>query len=72
MKIDDEFQDRDNRMRYTMMRPHDNFWNNQKPRTSWDGRIRTHIYLILCRRRGPDITIRNGQQSVRWKIKRRL
>ena len=25
MKIDDEFQDRDNRMRYTMMRPHDNF-----------------------------------------------
>ena len=37
-KIDSEFQNRDNRMRYTMMRPHDNFWNNQKPRTTWDGK----------------------------------
>lgn len=36
-KIDSEFMDRDNRMRYTLMRPHDNFWNNQKPRITWDG-----------------------------------
>ncbi len=34
-KIDSEFENRDNRMRYTMMRPHDKFWNNTKPHTNW-------------------------------------
>lgn len=36
-KIDSEFQNRDNRMRYTLARPHDNFWSNDKPRASWNG-----------------------------------
>lgn len=31
-----EFENRDNRMRHTLMRPGDNFWNNQKARTTWD------------------------------------
>lgn len=34
-KMDSEFQSRDNRMRYTMMKPHDKFWNNLKPHTNW-------------------------------------
>ena len=37
-KMSSEFQNRDNRMRYTMMQPGDNFWNNTKPRTTWDGK----------------------------------
>lgn len=37
-KMDSEWQNRDNRMRNTLMKPHDNFWNNQKPRTTWDGK----------------------------------
>ncbi len=32
----DEYTDRDNRMVNTMMRPGDSFWNNTKPRTTWD------------------------------------
>lgn len=31
-----EFNNRDNRMRHTLMRPGDNFWNNNKARTTWD------------------------------------
>lgn len=34
--IDSEFKNRDNRMRNTLMRPHDDFWNNTKSRTTWD------------------------------------
>lgn len=36
-KIDSEFANRDNRMRYTMAKPHDNFWNNEPTtsRVSW-------------------------------------
>ena len=36
-KMDSEFMNRDNRMRYTMARPHDNFWSNSNPRVTWTG-----------------------------------
>jgi len=36
-KIDSEWMNRDNRMRYTLARPHDNFWSNEKSRVSWTG-----------------------------------
>jgi hypothetical protein len=36
-KIDSEFQSRDNRIRYTLAKPHDNFWSNEKPRVNWTG-----------------------------------
>ena len=36
-KMDSEFMNRDNRMRYTMARPHDNFWSNSNPRVTWNG-----------------------------------
>ena len=36
-KIDSEFQNRDNRMRYTLARPHDTFWSNENPRVTWSG-----------------------------------
>lgn len=36
-KMDSEWANRDNRMRYTLGRPHDNFWSNEKSRVSWDG-----------------------------------
>ena len=36
-KMDSEWANRDNRMRYTLARPHDNFWSNEKSRVSWDG-----------------------------------
>ncbi len=35
-KMDSEWENRDNRMRYTLMKPHDNFWSNLKPRKNWD------------------------------------
>ena len=34
-KMDSEFMNRDNRMRYTLARPHDNFWSNNNPRVTW-------------------------------------
>lgn len=37
-KIDSEFDNRDNRMRYTLCRPHGNFWNNIKSHTTWDSK----------------------------------
>lgn len=36
-KIDSEFENRDKRMRYTLAKPHDNFWSNEKPRVTWLG-----------------------------------
>ena len=36
-QMDDEFQNRDNRMRYTMAKPHDAFWGNTNPRVNWTG-----------------------------------
>ena len=33
--MDSEFMNRDNRMRYTLARPHDNFWSNNNPRVTW-------------------------------------
>lgn len=36
-KMDSEFMNRDNRMRYTMARPHDNFWSNSNPCVTWNG-----------------------------------
>lgn len=36
-KIDSEFMNRDNRMRYTLARPYDNFWSNESPRVTWIG-----------------------------------
>ncbi len=36
-KMDSEFMNRDNRMRYTLARPHDNFWSNNNPRVTWLG-----------------------------------
>lgn len=36
-KIDSEFANRDNRMRYTLAKPHDYFWNHDKSRTTWTG-----------------------------------
>lgn len=35
-KIDTEFNNRDNRMRYTLCRPHGNFWNNINSHITWD------------------------------------
>ena len=36
-KIDSEWINRDNRMRNTLARPHDNFWGNEKSRVTWTG-----------------------------------
>lgn len=36
-KIDSEWTNRDNRMRYTLAKPHDNFWSNDKSRVTWTG-----------------------------------
>lgn len=36
-KIDSEWFNRDNRMRYTLAKPHDNFWSNEKSRVNWTG-----------------------------------
>lgn len=35
-KVTSEWQNRDHRMRYTLMQPGDNFWDNVKSRTTWD------------------------------------
>lgn len=66
MKIDDEFQDRDNRMRYTMMRPHDNFWNNQKPRTSWDGKDKNPYISNFVPKTG------TGYHNQKWATERKV
>src|SRR5699024_1807214 len=36
-EMDSEYMNRDNRMRYTLARPHDNFWSNNNPRVTWKG-----------------------------------
>lgn len=58
---------RDNRMRYTLARPHDNFWSNNNPRVTWksdaedlkSASIKNYIPIPAL-----VIIIRNGHQSV--------
>lgn len=70
-KMDSEFMNRDNRMRYTMARPHDNFWSNSNPRVTWNGDaadLASASIKILSRMPVPDIIIRNGLRSVPLEI----
>ena len=61
-----EFLNRDNRMRYTMMRPHDNFWNNQKPRTSWDGKDKNPYISNFVPKTG------TGYHNQKWATERKV
>lgn len=43
-KIDSEWENRDNRMRYNLMKPHDNFWSCVNGRTTWDANDKNPQY----------------------------
>lgn len=63
-KIDSEFENRDNRMATTMMRPHDNFWNNVKSRTTWDGKDKNPFIADFKPTAG------TGYHNQKWAVER--
>lgn len=68
-KIDSEFVNRDNRMRYTLARPRDNFWGNNNPRVTWTG-DEADMKNAMKRNFIPDAG--TGYHNQKWSSERRV
>lgn len=68
-KIDSEFMNRDNRMRYTLARPYDNFWSNENPRVTWIG---DEADLASAMTKNYKPTGGSGYANQKWGAERRV
>lgn len=68
-KIDSEFENRDNRMRYTLAKPHGNFWNNTSSRVNWSGDA---LDVANAAKKDFKPTSGNGYANQKWATERKV